>query len=154
MHEQLNRIEYKLDQILAALLRGAQVDSGNQNTVASKVTRHQDTDNFLPPMTVKQHAVLQMLLAGKTNQDIADRFGVTDNTAKVYVRSIAKKQGVNTRAQIVAKTLTAYNSIDEPSYRMIAGGLPKDWDQHYVTPDPFAGLYARKDDGTQPQTEE
>lgn len=149
MHEQLNRIEYKLDQILAALLRGAHTSGGGKESTTSNNHTAQQTDDYLPAMTVKQHAVLQMLLAGKTNQHIADRFGVTDNTAKVYVRSIAKKLGVNTRAQIVAKTLTAYNSIDEPSYRMIAGGLPKDWDQNYVMPDPFAELYARKDDGTQ-----
>ena len=105
-------------------------------------------------MTTKQHAVLQMLLGGKSNQDIADRFGVTDNTAKVYVRSIAKKLGVNTRAQIVARTLQAYNSIDESSYRMVAGGLPKDWDENFVVPDPFAQLYVRKDDGTQSEIEE
>ena len=148
MHEQLDRVEFKLDQILAALLRGAQVDSGDHNAKARQVQRPQDTDAYLPPMTTKQHAVLQMLLNGKSNQDIADRFGVTDNTAKVYVRSIAKKLGVNTRAQIVAHTLQAFNSIDDSSYRMIAGGLPKDWDANFVMPDPFADLYARKDDGT------
>lgn len=148
MHEQLDRIEFKLDQILAALLRGAQVESGNHSENAPKVPRPQDTDAYLPPMTTKQHAVLQMLLNGKSNQNIADRFGVTDNTAKVYVRSIAKKLGVHTRAQIVAHTLQAFNSIDDSSYRMIAGGLPKDWDANFVMPDPFADLYARKDDGT------
>jgi len=145
MNEQLDRIEFKLDQILAALLR--QGAGTYTNTTHSNETRHQ-TDAYLPPMTTKQHAVLQMLLNGKSNQDIADRFGVTDNTAKVYVRSIAKKLGVNTRAQIVAHTLQAFNSIDDSSYRMIAGGLPKDWDANFVMPDPFADLYARKDDGT------
>jgi DNA-binding CsgD family transcriptional regulator len=153
MHEQLNRIEFKLDQILAHLLKGVAGDSGTHALGASRERPH-NSDEYLPTMTTKQHAVLQMLLGGKSNQDIADRFGVTDNTAKVYVRSIAKKLGVNTRAQIVARTLTAYNSIDESSYRMVAGGLPKDWDENFVVPDPFAQLYVRKDDGTQSEIEE
>ena len=148
---QLDRIEWKLDQILVALVKGSY--GGTENAPRSRDTHH-SSDEYLPTMTTKQHAVLQMLLGGKSNQDIADRFGVTDNTAKVYVRSIAKKLGVNTRAQIVARTLQAYNSIDESSYRMVAGGLPKDWDENFVTPDPFAQLYVRKDDGTQSEIEE
>jgi DNA-binding NarL/FixJ family response regulator len=150
MQAQLDRIEWKLDQILAALL-SRQGEGTSTNTTPSNGTHRPSADEYLPMMTVKQHAVLQMLLSGKSNQDIADRFGVTDNTAKVYVRTIAKKLDVNTRAQIVMRTLEAFNKIDDSSYRMLAGGLPKDWDDNYADPDPFADLY-RKNDGTESET--
>jgi DNA-binding NarL/FixJ family response regulator len=153
MQAQLDRIEWKLDQILGALLSAQGSTGGGQASNAVSPSPRQQADEFLPMMTVKQHAVLQMLLSGKSNQDIADRFGVTDNTAKVYVRTIAKKLDVNTRAQIVMRTLEAFNAIDESSYRMLAGGLPKDWDDNYAEPDPFANLY-RKNDGTESEIEE
>ena len=33
---------------------------------------------------------------------------------------------------------------DDNSYQMITGGLPKDWDATYVSPDPFIGLYGER----------
>lgn len=99
-------------------------------------------------MTSKQHASLQMLLRGANNNEIGKRFNVSPNTAKVYVRSIAKKLGVNARAQIVVRLLDVFNEVDDNAYRVMSGGLPKDWDENYVFPDPYAKLYRveREDD--------
>lgn len=147
MTSQLDRIEWKIDQILAALATGTPLNSRSEtNTKPTSYSAHIDEPDILPTLTVKQHAVLQMLLVGKSNQEIAERFDVTDNTAKVYVRSIAKKLGVQTRAQIALRTLKAFNAIDDNSYRMVAGGLPKDWDENYGSPDPFEKLYRRRDE--------
>jgi len=41
----------------------------------------------------------------------------------------------------VVKMLDTFNDFDDNSYRMLTGGLPKDWDQSYAEPDPFANLY-------------
>jgi DNA-binding CsgD family transcriptional regulator len=81
-------------------------------------------------MSPKQHAALQMVLRGATNADIAERFGVTESTAKVYVRSIMGHVGARTRAQIVAKMLNAFNDMGESDYQIIAG-IPKDWDANW-----------------------
>lgn len=147
MNDQLNRIEWKLDQLLAAFANNARVSmaepSGAYKPDASRELLHQPQRDALPPMTVKQHAVLQMLLRGATNLEIAERFRVTENTSKVYVRTIARKLGVNTRAQIVMRTLTPFNAIDGNSYMLLAHGLPKTWDQDYSEPDPFYDLYTR-----------
>ena len=91
--------------------------------------------------TAKQHCAMQMLLNGKSNKDIAERFGITTDTAKVHVRTIFKKMGVNTRSQVVMKALKSYNEIDDSSYRIMTGGLPKDWDATWSEPDPFRGMY-------------
>ena len=98
----------------------------------------------MPQLTTKQHAALQMLLRGADNNEIAMRFDVSPNTSKVYVRGVAKKLGVQTRAQIVVKLLDTFNELDDNSYRMLTGGLPKDWDRNYEEPDPFAPLYKIK----------
>lgn len=122
----LARIEAKQDAILMVL----------QGRSESRVPSSE-----LPKMTTKQHAALQMLLGGASNADIADRFGVTDNTAKVYVRTIAAKLGVSTRSQIVIKAKPAFDAVTPEDYRILSGGLPKDWHQRFKKPDPHKHLY-------------
>lgn len=85
-----------------------------------------------------------MLLDGCSNSEIAERFDVSEDTAKVYVRTIAKKYEVNTRAQIVMATLEEFNGLDDDVYMRISGGLPKDWHSNYQDPDEFAELYRIK----------
>lgn len=137
---QLDRIEWKLDQILA-LMWGNVPTQASMNIQTQTIDRPDGEGLSLANFTTKQHCVLQMLLHGKSNDELADRFGVSPNTAKVYVRTIAKKLGVNTRAQIVMKTLEDFNAIDDNSYRIVSGGMPKDWDENWETPDPFVELY-------------
>lgn len=143
MTTQLDRIEYKLDQILVLLATNSSGDGGQGRNPKSKEA-HRQGAGVLTTLTTKQHAALQMLLRGADNAEIADRFGVTDNTAKVHVRSIAKKVGVNTRAQIVYALYKEFEEIDDNGYMMMTGGLPKDWDANYSKPDPFWRLYGEK----------
>ena len=126
MTTQLDRIEWKLDQILGALANKSSMDnatattsggSGNMDTLGKLET--------LPDMTSKQHASMQMLLRGADNNEIGERFNVSPNTAKVYVRSIAKKLKVNSRAQIVVKLLDVFNEVDDNAYRIMSGACRK-----------------------------
>ena len=89
MTTQLDRIEWKLDQVLGALANKSNTDSsvaptsggsGNLDTLGKLET--------LPDMTSKQHASMQMLLRGADNNEIGERFNVSPNTAKVYVLSL------------------------------------------------------------------
>jgi DNA-binding CsgD family transcriptional regulator len=143
--DQLTRIEWKLDQLIAALaVRNFETDG--QQTAATPHIQENSLEegsrvNLLARLTTKQHATFQMLIAGASNKDIADRFGVTENTAKVYVRGIANKMKVKTRAEIVMCLWGAYRAVDDESYRMMSRGLPKDWNKNYSEPDPFAELY-------------
>ena len=131
--EQLERIEWKLDQILGALA---------VRPVDTRPTL--DEESKLHLFTPKQHTALQMLLHGGNNNEIAERFNISPNTAKVHVRTIAKKLGVSTRSQIVLKMLQEFEAIDDNSYRILSGGLPKDWHNNYVSPCPFAKLYRQE----------
>ena len=130
----LERIEKKLNKIALAL----GVD--DLDTPLRKGAA-ENSYGELPMLTTKQHAALQMVLRGAGNVEIADRFNVSVNTSKVYVRAIAKKLLVKSRGQIIVKVLDVFRSIDDNSYRIMSGGLPKDWDENYSEPDPFSPLY-------------
>ena len=82
---------------------------------------------LLEGLTPKMHVALQMVLAGAGNKTIAEHLRISENTAKVHVRSVAKKLGVNTRAQITAQMLPVMNSIDPKVYKELSRGLPVDW---------------------------
>lgn len=145
MSSQLDRIEWKLDMILA-LLRGGPVElgvrSGDENRFDSngvggdagerRAQLDPATVKAMRGMSLKQHATLQMVLRGASNQEIADRFGVSVNTAKVYLRSISKKLGVHLRTQIAVKVVPVINGLTDEEYKDIARGLPKDWDATYA----------------------
>lgn len=150
--DQMTRIEWKLDQVLAALaVRNVEVRAIEEDPAPA--VRDGPTDqeriDLLGRLTTKQHAALQMMVAGAGNREIAERFGVTENTAKVYVRGIANKAKVKTRSEIVLKLWPAFRAVDDETYRMMSGGLPKDWHTTYSEPDPFAELYRRESDGAE-----
>ena len=138
--DRLNIIEQKLDAILD-ILRG-ETNGGIDRP--NPVLDHSQELLALGTFTPKQHCALQMLLVGASNKDIAERFAITEDTAKVHVRSIAKKLGVSTRAQIVMKMQSPFNNIEDNAYQLMTGGLPKTWHREYQHPDPFAPLYETK----------
>ena len=81
----------------------------------------------LAKMTPKMHGALQIVLAGGSNADIAERFDVTESTAKVYVRSVALKVGVKTRSEIVGKVMKTFEQLTDQEYMEMSGGVPKTW---------------------------
>ncbi len=131
----MTRLEAKMDLLIQVVAhKGDDRKVGVGSTTAGPLSR----------LTTKQHAALQMILAGKSNAEIAERFKVSTNTAKVYVRSIATKLGVNTRNQIVVALFDDFKNADPEEYLLISGGLPKDWCERYESPDPYKPLYATK----------
>lgn len=135
INERMARLEAKLDMVLMLIANKRTEVEPEQKPIGMYA------EVFFRQFTQKQNCTLQMLLRGASNDEIADRFGVSENTSKVHVRGIAKKLGVNTRAQILIKTLDAWNEIDDESYRIATGGLPKNWDSTFKNPDPFRHLY-------------
>jgi len=133
LSDKITRLEAKVDLLI-------QITASQSVKVESKAS----IGVTLEKLTTKQHAALQMLFAGNSNADIAERFEVSQNTAKVYVRSIANKLGVNTRNQIVLKCFDDYKDIEEDEYRLLSGGLPKHWAENYEAPDAYKALYAIK----------
>lgn len=122
---QLGKLESKMDEVLWLLRQsGRGVDSGSHG----ENLRQDDAARvILSGLTKKQHVALQMILAGKSNRDIAERLGVTENTAKVHVRSIAKKAGMRKRSQIVALFKKAFDDMEDDEYERLTGGITKNF---------------------------
>lgn len=116
--QSLARVEMKLD----ALLNAKAIPQGGLTEIDKQLLRD---------MTPKQHATAQMIMRGASNAEIAERLGVTENTAKVHVRLLAKKLGVRNRAQIVSRLQPLFRGVNGDEYRAASGGLPLDWDETF-----------------------
>ena len=129
--ERLERIERKLDAILA---RGDEGEGEQSENFGSM--------NKLRKLTPKQHATLQLIMHGSSNREIAEELGITENTAKVHVRNIARVVGVSTRTQIIGALMGVMNSIGDGEYQRLSGGLPKNWASEYMgrDDDPYVEL--------------
>lgn len=81
-----------------------------QPLIATKLIRHmaQPPSSRPPgsrpfePLTARELEVLQLLAAGQTNRQIADRLVVTERTVKFHVSSILAKLGAGNRTEAVA----------------------------------------------------
>jgi DNA-binding CsgD family transcriptional regulator len=80
----------------------------------------------LSKLTKKQHQTLQMLIRGGSNDDVAKKLGCSVNTAKVHVRTIASKFGVNKRGQIAMMGKGMIDGVSDEVYQNLAG-VPKSW---------------------------
>jgi DNA-binding NarL/FixJ family response regulator len=56
-------------------------------------------------LTPREHDVLELLVDGAPNKEIARRLGIAASTVKFHVRSIADKLGADGRAEAVAYAL-------------------------------------------------
>ncbi len=60
------------------------------------------------PLTSREQEVLQLLLNGASNREIADHFILSMNTVKKHVLNIRGKLNVRSRAQVIAKARILY----------------------------------------------
>lgn len=154
MATQLDRIEYKLDQIiqyLNATQRGYMmpVMGSMQSPLRPEPEergpgpeRNAETRKCLADLTPKQHAIMQMIVEGHSNREVAERLRIAENTVKVHVRDIAKKLGTAKRSGIIGLVATALEGMSDTEYRHLSGNLPKNWSENYIDPDPHKHLYS------------
>ena len=70
-----------------------------------------DADSSLPELTVREAEVLQHLITGASNKEIARRLDISVHTAKFHVASIAGKLGATGRTDAVARALRLARSM-------------------------------------------
>lgn len=70
---------------------------------ATKQQRH--VIQPMDPLTEREHDVLQQILTGKSNRDIAATLFISENTVKTHARSIFAKYNVSSRAELISLLL-------------------------------------------------
>lgn len=82
----------EMTRAIAAVLQDAPVDS------------FRPTSTPMPPagLSSRQAEVMELLVAGQTNKEIARRLGMAPGTVKVHVRDIFQRLGASTRTEAVA----------------------------------------------------
>jgi LuxR family transcriptional regulator, maltose regulon positive regulatory protein len=57
---------------------------------------------FLEPLSEREMEVMRLILAGLTNQEIAEELFISLNTVKTHIKNIYKRMGVSKRAKAIA----------------------------------------------------
>jgi DNA-binding CsgD family transcriptional regulator len=73
-------------------------------------------------LTGRETAVLEQLVKGFTNKEIAHVLGITEQTVKEHVKHIMRKTGTTTRTGVLAKVLAPGSSNDANSSGRSGGG--------------------------------
>ena len=60
---------------------------------------------LIEPLTEREHDVLKLLLAGKSNKEISSALFITESTVKTHVRNIFSKYDVSSRAELISTLL-------------------------------------------------
>jgi LuxR family maltose regulon positive regulatory protein len=75
-------------ELVDAILHGLQTESGKS-----------PLDQLPEPLTEQELRVLELIVGGKTNQEIADELVISVGTAKWHVHNVLQKLGVSSRSQ-------------------------------------------------------
>ena len=90
-----------VEELLAAIrtvARGGQYVSPAAGRKSDEVSRR-------PALTSREHEVLHWLVRGDTNQRIAERIGVSEDTVKFHVKHVFDKLGVDSRSKAITQAL-------------------------------------------------
>jgi DNA-binding NarL/FixJ family response regulator len=75
-------------------------------------TRRRRAPDEVEPLTAREHDVLELVVRGASNREIAEAIVVTDNTVKYHLKNILQKLHLRNRAQVVAYALQ--HGLDRP----------------------------------------
>lgn len=70
---------------------------------AESDSRPSPLDQLIDPLSEQELRILKLLVAGKSNQEIADELVISVGTAKWHVHNILQKLGVSNRSQVIVR---------------------------------------------------
>jgi DNA-binding CsgD family transcriptional regulator len=78
--------------------------------VYDNMSQSQQTDivrqiKTLDPLTVREQEVLQLILSGKSNREIAEALFISESTVKTHIRNIFSKYDVGSRSELISTLL-------------------------------------------------
>lgn len=91
-----------LNQQLIMLLRShayLTAYSGMSEKQQSDIIQH---TKILDPLTARENEVLQLILSGKSNREIAGALFISENTVKTHARNIFSKYDVSSRTELIS----------------------------------------------------
>ena len=94
-----------LNRQLVLLLKSHAYLAAYDNMIQSQQTDIVRKVKTLDPLTVREHEVLQLILSGKSNREIARDLFISENTVKTHARSIFSKYDVSSRAELISTLL-------------------------------------------------
>ncbi len=95
------------------------------------------TTNLVELLTPREQEVMQLIIGGKSNREIADILVLTEGTVKQYIKAIYRKLKVRSRVQAIARARDLNFVIQKPktSSTLPTGNLPE-------PENPYKGLRA------------
>lgn len=94
-----------LNQQLSKLLDSKICLTTCDNTKQSKQLNNVKQVKTLNSLTVREQEVLQLILSGKSNREIAEGLYISESTVKTHVRNIFSKYDVGSRAELISSLL-------------------------------------------------
>ena len=91
-----------LNQQLVLLLKSHAYPAAYDNMSQTQQTNNVNQIKTLDPLTAREQEVLQLLLMGKSNREIAEVLYISENTVKTHARSIFSKYDVSSRAELIS----------------------------------------------------
>ncbi len=76
-------------------------------TVAEAIASGQADKGEIDKLTPREREVMELLIHGLANKEIARELVISTNTVKRYLKSIFEKLGVDSRAAAVAQAMSA-----------------------------------------------
>jgi FixJ family two-component response regulator len=113
MRRQLDRIEGKVDALFAVRSKEREGEAKRMRAMVGQ-------------LTPKQHATVQMVVAGATEVQVAERLGVSRNTAKLHKAAALHKVGANSVAELARWWREMCVELSEREYSEISG-VPRTW---------------------------
>ncbi len=101
-----------LDALPRALLAALEGEAAISRTMAMRLVedlRRGVAGGMRPvrsPLTAREWEVLDLICQGRSNDEIADEFVVSEETVKTHVKSVMRKLGVHSRHEVVAIAAT------------------------------------------------
>jgi DNA-binding CsgD family transcriptional regulator len=94
-----------LNRQLVLLLKNHSYLSAYDNMSQSQKTDIIFQVKTLDPLTAREQEVLQLILSGKSNRDIAGALFISESTVKTHARNIFSKYDVSSRAELISTLL-------------------------------------------------
>ena len=66
---------------------------------------------LMDSLTAREREVLELVLSGKSNREIAESLYISENTTKTHVYNIFSKYGVKSRAKLISKFLGSQSDL-------------------------------------------